>query len=70
MHITEKQARLAGETSRQFSLTDEELDIIIHMTILSIAFLEGKGTEWTLAVSPLRQELTTLRGFVRERKRG
>lgn len=69
MQITIEKAKHAGEISRKFAWTDEELAMVISATELTVAFLEGKGKEWSLAIIPLERELESLRGFVRSRKR-
>ncbi|MBW2561413.1 MAG: hypothetical protein JRE40_11240 [Deltaproteobacteria bacterium] len=69
MQITEAEARRAGEISQKFALSDKELALLVKSTKIVVAFLEGKGQGWSLALSPLRQELEKLEGFVRARKR-
>jgi len=69
MSILVEEARLAGEKSVQLSCTDIELLLVISITEMVIAFLEGKGQRWSLAISPLREELEQLNGFVDARKR-
>lgn len=64
-----EEARFAGEMSRNFSWTDTELALVVSITEITVAFLEGKGQKWSLALIPLRQELEQLKGFVRARKR-
>jgi len=70
MKITPEQAKLAGQSTKQTSLTDEELDLILQIHRLSLAYLEGKGSTWQLAITPLRHELYTFEGFDKARKKG
>lgn len=69
MQITTEEARRAGVISRQFAWTDEELALVISTTELTVAFLEGRGSEWHLALSPLRQELSQLKSFAAARQK-
>lgn len=70
MKITEEEARLAGElTNKVEGWTDEELQKIIALEKLFVAFLSGKGSGWQLARIPLQRELDQFRDFVEARKR-
>ncbi len=56
---------IAGTLTRKHEgWTDKELALIIRTNKLVIAYLESKGPEWELAVSPLMRELHTFKGFV------
>lgn len=68
MKVILEEAEFAGKISRSFSWTDTELALVVSITEITVAFLEGKGQEWSLALIPLRQELVQLKGFVRARK--
>lgn len=67
--MTESKMKQAGEISRQFKFTDEELALAIKGTELALAYLAGKGLHWELAIRPLRLELQFLRGFMEARKK-
>lgn len=60
MHITEEDMRRAGRTFKKCAYDDEELALMIKAHKLTVAFLEGLGQGWELALSPLRRELETL----------
>jgi len=68
MIITREEARRAGELTNQVSWTDRELKQVITFLKLGLAFLEGKGQRWHLAVSPLRTELEQFESFRRARQ--
>jgi len=68
MEMTVKNIKFAGVLSQQSAWTDNELALIISATELTVAFLEGKGPGWALALSPLRQELEQLQRFAEIRK--
>lgn len=68
MEMTVENIRRAGEMSRQFAWTDSELALVISATELTVAFLEGKGSDWALALSPLRRELEQLQRYAEHRK--
>jgi len=70
VRITEEEARHAGELTRKIDRwTDEDLALIIKTDKLVIAYLEGKGQGWQLALSPLWKELNVFKSFVVARKR-
>lgn len=69
MRITEQEAKLAGFlTTKMEGWTDEDLDLIIKTDRMVIAYLQGKGPEWALALTPLYREIDTFQGFVDARK--
>ena len=59
----------AGTLADNMSLTDEELDLLTEATELVVLFLEGRSQTWSLALSPLRQELSMLKEYKRSRQR-
>ena len=68
MLINKEQAGWAGEDSNKVcGWTDDELKRSIKFQGLALAFLEGKGPKWSLATSPLRQELDRLKDMARSR---
>lgn len=78
MRITEEEFKRAGELEEgiavgvlkeKYSHSNEELANIIKAKKLVLAYLEGRGARWHLAVVPLRHELYQLEGFVDARKR-
>lgn len=69
MQVTEEEAKQAGELSGKYQWTDEELALMVKANKLIIAYLKGKGPEWQLALTPLREELRMYEGFVTTRKR-
>ena len=54
---TESAMRKAGEITQQSFFTNTELDQAIDGTSLALAYLEGRGQGWSLAITPLRLEL-------------
>ena len=69
MNITTELMRRAGKITLQFSFTDEELDLAVLGTTLALEYLEGIGNKYTLAITPLRQDLETFKSFQQARKR-
>jgi len=69
MTITTNTMRQGGEYSNLLKFTDEELELAFHSTRFALAYLEGKGEKFFLALTHLRRELEVLAGFRRERKR-
>jgi len=78
MRISEEEFKRAGELEegiavgvlkQKFGHSNEELANIIKAKKLVLAYLEGRGARWQLALTPLRHELYTLEGFVEARKR-
>lgn len=68
MKITPEEARRAGGLSSNVQFTDAELALVVSVEELVVAFLEGKGLKWYLAITPLRQELEQLEHFVTIRR--
>jgi len=69
MRITEEEFKRAGEIEDGMGLSDADLTLAIKAKRLTIAYLEGRGIRWQLALTPLRHELNTLEGFAEARKR-
>jgi len=67
--MTVEQMHKGGEITQQMSFTDEELAQALKTTQLALAYLEGKGQGWSLAVVPLRHEVEQFERFVAARKR-
>lgn len=66
MMTVEKMAE-AGKLLGNCSWTDEELDACLKGVKLALAFLEGGGQKWHLAIAPLRHEVECLTGFQESR---
>ncbi len=78
MRITEEEFKRAGELEEgialgilkeKFAHSNDELRLMIKAKRLTIAYLEGRGARWQLALGPLRHELERLEGFSEARKR-
>ena len=70
MRINKEEAKLAGElTNKFYGWTDEELKTIIKFEGLFIAFLEGKGPKWSLAKTPLWEEMCRFESMLEARKK-
>jgi len=78
MRITEEEFKRAGELEEgitvgtlgeAFAHSNEELKLMIKAKRLTLAYLEGRGARWQLALGPLRHELEQLEGFSEARKR-
>jgi hypothetical protein len=67
--MTPEQMRKAGEITNQLSFTDAELDQAIQGTIRALAYLRGKGNNWSLAITPLVHELNQLEQYRENRRR-
>ncbi len=68
MLINREEAYHAGTLTCKLSgWSDQELKMMIRVQGLALAFLEGKGTKWWLAASPLRRELDSLKDMARAR---
>ncbi len=68
MHITVEEFKRAGKIANQVKFTNEELQLLITVTKLSLAYLEGRKPHYELATTPLRQDLEQLIGYARCRK--
>ena len=78
MRITEAEFKRTGELEEGIAVgvlkeqqghTNEELANIIKVKKLVMAYLQGRGERWRLALTPLCHELYALEGFVESRKR-
>ena len=67
--MTENEMRAAGQMMDQMSSTDTQLELMIQSTALVLAYLEGRGPEWDLALHPLRLDLERLQNYQNVRKR-
>ncbi len=57
------------EACNGLGFSDSELTLAIKAKRLVIAYLEGRGTRWQLAATPLRIELYQLEDYVEARRR-
>ena len=66
--MTEEGMHNAGKITNQLTFTDDELAAAIRGTKLALAFLVGKGIEFTIAINPLRRELYQFETWMERRK--
>lgn len=59
----------SGKLLDNCSWTDEELAACLKGAELALAFLEGAGTKWHLAIVPLRMKIHSLSDFQESRRR-
>lgn len=69
MKIDIQEAKHAGSIFNQLSWSDKELSSLIATTEIVIGFLAARGSRWSLALSPLRQDLENLERCADARKR-
>lgn len=79
MIISQDEFKRAGELEEGIAVgvlkqkrihDNEELANIIKVKKLVMAYLQGRGERWRLALTPLIHELYNLEGFVEARRRG
>lgn len=66
--MTIEEMRRGAEITCQLDMTDEELALAIKTNALALAYIEGKGERWGLAITPLKYEKECLERYAFYRK--